>query len=86
VETVTICKAQRTLPDKEIKSVTIVIDNEFPKLPTLKGTAKLFEVDAEDLANALCYTLPGGTLDRLIGKLLERKATTMLMTPLFEIF
>lgn len=35
----------------------------------------IFEVDSEALYRALYRTLPGGTFDRLLGKMLARKAS-----------
>ena len=56
-------------------SVTIKIENSLPLLQPSFGTdvEEIYNEDAESLAWALFYSLPQGTFDRLIIKLMKRK-------------
>lgn len=69
--------------DQQIDSAVIVLDVEMPRYESIAESVQTFEADASALAKVLCETLPGGTLDRLIGKLLAKKATS-LVVPLFD--
>jgi len=70
--------------NEEVESVYIQIETE--KTPPSTGTGwqenyeNFYTKQAESLANALCSSLPGGTLDRLTGTLLKRRGC-MLMVP-----
>ncbi len=66
-----------------VESTTIIFDREFPNPISLDDAMKLHGDAADRLADVLCNTLPGGTLDRLIAKLLERKASALIV-PLFK--
>lgn len=71
---------------EELESVTIELSTEMPMLPyaePIERSCEIFDRDAQVLMDALCSTLPGGTLDRLIGKLLMKRATAFIV-PLFE--
>lgn len=70
--------------DDEVKPTAIIaIDGDMPNFDTynaplderLQMYADFYEAQAESLADILCGTLPGGTLDRLLGILLLRKAS-----------
>ena len=50
---------------------------------TLKDAGEFYEHEAEMLFHALSASLPGGTFDRLLGKMLAAKAS-LLRVPLFE--
>lgn len=61
--------------------VQIVIEQNFPDLPgrgrlsdVLAEAAQVFDKEAQMLFEAL-QSLPGGTWDRLLGKMLEHKAS-----------
>lgn len=73
-----------------VEPVTIIIEEPIPSQdPALPlSQAKIayldaFNDNADRLADVLCKTLPGGTLDRLIANLLERRAS-MLIVPMFK--
>ena len=57
-----------------IEDYTIVLTDKPPSFSSLADLAKFFDNDAEDLAEVLEHTLPGGTFDRLVAKLLMHKA------------
>ena len=83
MKTERIYKAQGISAHEELESAHIILEQEFPHFADTKESVRNFELDSERIANILCNTLPGGTLDRLIGKLLMRKAT-QLVVPLFK--
>jgi hypothetical protein len=45
----------------------------FPRHETLAEAGAMFTAEAQDLADALVATLPGGTIDALIVRLLDHK-------------
>lgn len=78
MQTVHICKAAPTVDP--VPGVIIQIDMEMPepKYATddfLEQAARHYEDQANALFSALRDSLPGGTLDRLLGKMLAYKAT-----------
>ncbi|RJP48768.1 MAG: hypothetical protein C4586_08625 [Anaerolineaceae bacterium] len=83
MKTVSICKAQGIPRVNSIEPVTIVIEREFPEYKALSQSAEHFEKDADALVGAILTTLPGGTIDRLICKLLQKKAS-LFVVPLFN--
>jgi hypothetical protein len=84
MKNISIRKAQPTIGD--IESMTIIIDEEVPTFKTNAPVEEYrqFYIDqGRDLAEALCLTLPGGTLDQLICELLTRKAS-LFRVPMFN--
>jgi hypothetical protein len=79
---VTVCKAD-PIGDQVIEDARIHITGKLPEskgpiesLPEfLAALAKVFDSQAEAIETALHDSLPGGTYDRLLGRMLERKAT-----------
>lgn len=72
--------------DVPIDSFCITADKQFPDNDgeyRLRDSVAMFDADAELIVSILCKSLPGGTLDRLLGKLLERKAS-LFVVPMFE--
>lgn len=67
-----IFKAQPS--DHPVEDVKIHIEEEAPDW-NITQQDKVFDVHAHLLENALYQSLPGGIYDRLLGKMLERKAT-----------
>ena len=59
----------------DVKSVCIVIDRTIPDMPSIEHAASYYEEEANALFEALTTSLPGGTLDRLMVKLLEAKVS-----------
>lgn len=72
--TIQIHKAQDSVPDEPVYSLTIIMDKPFPPFKDLQLCDALFESDARKLASDLIDRLPGGTLDRLFIALCEYKA------------
>ena len=66
--------------DKEIHDTTIILKETFPDNANLKESDKLFELEATALENILINTLPGGTYDRLLGKMLQRKSSHFIVS------
>lgn len=60
------------------EAVTILIKDEFPDLAPDAAEAAM-HIDAQQIARALWDALPGGTLDRLCGELLQRQASRLLV-------
>lgn len=78
MQTVHICKAAQTV--EEVPGVIIYIGDEQPEFEYtapdfLDVAARHYEDQADALFSALRDSLPGGTLDRLLGKMLAYKAT-----------
>ena len=63
------------IADQQIDDVKIVITGCPPNFADLKEQGLFYDNDAEDLAEKLINSLPGGTLDRLTAKLLMHKAS-----------
>lgn len=63
------------------EAVTIIIKAEFPASLEMKPDAAeaAMMIDAQQIARALWEALPGGTLDRLCGELLQRQASRLLV-------
>jgi hypothetical protein len=74
----------RTIGDQVLEDVTIIMDasiqERFDRSATLEP---IFQQDATDLADALWQTLPGGTFDALLRKLLERRASQLAVPMAF---
>lgn len=74
-------KAQ-SLTEREISSVAIVIDRQFPVLDGTKRWEKnqksMMDRDAKLLVDTLCETLPQGTVDAVLIQLLERKRSLLV--------
>ena len=76
MNTVKVHAAQPFL-EKPIKQTVIEIVEPFSDegFASYEDYAKVFDSEAKILADALCLTLPGGTLDRLAAELLKRAAS-----------
>lgn len=66
-------KAQRVI--EPVESRHIVIEQEMPNFTLLSEQDKVCDKEASSLENALYKSLPGATYDRLLGVMLERKAS-----------
>ncbi len=77
MKTVYLFKAQ-PIGDQKIESMTLIIDAELPRLKYdadwREHATRLFDADAQTLVDAL-HSLPGGTLDRVLVKLLAEKVS-----------
>jgi hypothetical protein len=81
MKTINIFKGQRIDNQQIFESITIIIDEELPRIEEsskelkkfFEKSDKQFNEQAEMLFNALHDSLPAGTLDRLLLKLLEMK-------------
>lgn len=63
-----------------VPSATINITEPIPTpINTLAEADRIFTADAQTLEQALHNALPGGTYDRLLGLMLERKATHFII-------
>ncbi|MEN6466080.1 MAG: hypothetical protein ABFD62_12930 [Syntrophaceae bacterium] len=84
MKTIAIFKAHPTIGP--VESATIIMDEEVPTFAppaTLETVRDLYIDQGKKLADVLCSTLPGGTLDQLICELLTRKAS-LFRVPLFN--
>ena len=78
VRPIYVFKAQ-AIGEQHIDSVTLNIHRELPDLACtvadwLERTTRLFDEDAQKVVDAL-HSLPGGTLDRVLVKLLAEKVS-----------
>jgi hypothetical protein len=78
---VAILKAQPTVDP--IEAVKIIIGAEIPEIKNLEEARNFYIEQGKELADVLCSTLPGGTLDQLICELLTRKAS-LFRVPMFN--
>lgn len=73
----TIHKAEPVHPDQGVPSATITIDAQQPTGTTASDAREVFRRDAQALATVLWSTLPGATLDELLGALMARRAVLL---------
>jgi hypothetical protein len=74
--------AQRTLQAEPTEPITIVMDKEFPKMisENLDALDERFLAEARGLCEVLYKHLPGGVFDRLLGEMLQRKASHFVVS------
>lgn len=77
MKNLTIAKAGRIATP--VESLTITFETEPPDRMEVFEAAELYEREASLLAESLWNVLPGGTMDRLIGKLFERRASLFII-------
>jgi len=83
MKTIKIFKAQCIVRDEPIESLTIVFDEEVPEDKRPLGEyEKLYDFEAEHLVDALTSVMPQGVLDRVIGKLMLKRAS-LFVVPMF---
>jgi hypothetical protein len=70
-------KAQGML--EPVESLTILVIKEIPEIKSFDKANKMFNVDAEAIVNSLLEALPRGTTDRVLAKLMMRKATSLII-------
>ena len=63
-----------------VESKSISISKEMPDFQSLKDTEHIFDSDAEAIVKALCESLPQGTVDRVLAKLMAKKASSFVGT------
>lgn len=85
MRTVKIFKANRTLKDRPVESVTVVISTDLPPLPLKRGDVwdnhlKRFTKQGQLLAANLHAVLPGGTFDALLAAMLKLKASHFVVS------
>jgi hypothetical protein len=68
-------KAQPITNNEEVKSVTIHINAEIPPVKTLEDAEIQYQEDANQLIDALFYSLPQGTFDRLMIAIMQKKVS-----------
>lgn len=68
--------------DRHVPQCVIRIVAEWPDSheSSLDVLSAEFDKEAQELADALIASLPGGTLDRLIGRLLSYKASHFVVS------
>ncbi len=76
---VEIFKAQPTLSSQgQLDDLVITATEQIPDLSrveTLKQVAELYKIQGEKVADALFAHLPGGTVDAILARMLERRAS-----------
>lgn len=68
-------KAQPVFKGREVTSVCLVFEEEFPDMPSLEGARERHAFDASRLEDILIRTLPGGTYDALLVEMMRRKVS-----------
>ena len=75
MKAIQVCKANGWSKDFPVESLTIVIDRSVPECVTLDEYASFYDNQAEHLVEALSDHLPQGVLDRVLGKLMLKRAS-----------
>jgi hypothetical protein len=75
MKNIQISKAQPTVKDQPVKSVSIVIDDEIRDFKILELQDIYCSQQAKDIETALYWSLPGSTYDRLFAAMCFRKAS-----------
>lgn len=72
-----VCKAWGCLTahDMSVDDMIIHITQHQPPHKDLNAAGRFFDEQARQIEEALHHSLPGGTYDRLLGRMLARKAT-----------
>ena len=61
--------------DERLKPFTIKLDEEIETLDTILANDRQYETEGELLERVLHEHLPGGTYDRLLSRMLARRAS-----------
>ncbi len=78
MENIIIQKASPVIPGPP-GDTQILFTGEPPEKISLNDLKKFFDAEAETLVGALVRILPGGTLDRVIAKLLMNYASLLVV-------
>jgi len=73
-------KRAQGIGDQAVPPITIVIDREIESPRTVADAGTSFAREGVTLAKALIETLPGGTVDALLGELLKKRASLLLVS------
>lgn len=71
---ITVSKAEQ-IGAERIKTARIHISAQVPRYAELDQQDDFFTFEAKAIERTLWLSLPGGTYDRLLGLMLQRKAT-----------
>lgn len=66
--------------EQHVQPRTLHVEQEMPADIQMPQAETLFASDASRLEDALYHSLPGGTYDRLLGAMLERKASHFIVS------
>lgn len=83
MKTIQICKARSVIESMPVESATLIIDQEVPECATLDEYATFYDNEADRLVKALGNHLPQGLLDRVLGKLMLKRAS-LFVIPMFK--
>jgi hypothetical protein len=72
---VIVSKADPAYTEKPVADMRIEIIGAQPDYESLDEAARYYDNQARQIEEALHRSLPGGTYDRLVGRMLARKAT-----------
>jgi hypothetical protein len=75
MKTIEAYKAQ-AIGGGQIESVTLVLSVPIPEFKTVGFSNDTFDADADAIFDQVLSKLPGGTFDRLLVKMLERKVSS----------
>jgi hypothetical protein len=67
-------KAQPIGDAMHIQSKTLHIEEDLPNSDTIGEGDTIMELDADKVVEALYNSLPGGTFDRVLVKMLQKRA------------
>lgn len=80
----TIISKAAPVGNNKTPDTTIEISAPLPEFDSIHENAEFFDREAESIFKHLTHSLPGGTLDRLIAKLLLYKATHFRVSHIIE--
>ena len=81
--TIVLSKAEPTIQSEPVEETTIHISEPMPKMlreGALEQLAEWFDIQAHWLEKALFESLPGGTYDHLLSKMLARKSSHFVVS------
>jgi hypothetical protein len=67
--------------DKHVPRLTITAVDEMPDHATLASARIDYQHEGQQIADALLDHLPGGVIDQLLARMLERRASLLRITP-----
>lgn len=65
---------------QEVESLIVEFSEEIPYPVSIEGSEKLFRDDGRTLEFLLYHALPGGTYDRLLIAMLQRRTSQLIVS------
>jgi len=72
-----VSKASRLWSFPDVRDLQIVAVSEFPQYSNLPEARVHHALDGQKIVDALCVTLPGGTIDAILIALLDKRRSAL---------